>query len=230
MRTVYKSSFDEGFYDYQGEGELTCPTGWTPQWIQGPGGGVLHRPEFDAKNKELGQPEVRTGQYAANFFTVFATHDGCLYRKFKVKKGSYVRASVYCMNVSNSSAGHNGGHGMRIGIDPAGGEDHTAQTVEYGEWWSSYMPEWREREWHKVEVETVALADEITVFLHGKADYAADINASHWDDFRLEMADAVPATEMPNLTQIGDFPTLEQIEEVVRKVFREEIARARGNK
>ena len=26
MRTVYQSSFEEGFYDYQGTGELTCPS------------------------------------------------------------------------------------------------------------------------------------------------------------------------------------------------------------
>ncbi len=229
METIFKSSFEEGFYDYQGTGELTCPTGWTPKWIQGPGGGVLHRPEYDAKNRQKGQPEVRTGQYAANFFTVFATHDGCLYRKFKVKKGSYVRASVYCMNVTNSSTGKDGGHGMRIGIDPTGAEDHTALTVQYGEWWSSYMPEWREREWHKVEVETIAQADEITVFLHAKADYPADINASHWDDFKLETADAMPVTEIPSWTPAGAFPTLEQIEQVVRKVVQEEIAKLKNS-
>jgi hypothetical protein len=79
-----------------------------------------------------------------------------------------------------------------------------------------------------VEVETVAQADEITVFLHAKADYAADINASHWDDFRLETADSVPATALANLPQVGDFPTLEQIEQVVRKVVQEELAKLKN--
>jgi hypothetical protein len=223
MQTVFETSFEEGFYDYQGAGELTCPNGWKPQWVQGPGHGVLHRPEYDAKDREKGHPEVRTGRYAANFFTVFATHDGCLYRKFRVGAGKLVRATVWCMNVSKSRDGTDGGHGMQVGIDPTGGQDHTALTVEYGEWWSSYMSDWQEREWHKVDVQTISQSDDITVFLHAKCDYPADINASHWDDLKLQVGEieAVSAAGMP-APQTG-YPTLEQIEEVVRRVIREEL-------
>lgn len=231
METVFKSSFGEGFYDFQGIGELTCPNGWTPQWVQGPGGGVLHRPEYDAKDKQGGQPEVHTGRYGANFFTVFATHDGCLYRKFKVGKDKFVRATVYCMGVSHSQGGRDGGHGMRIGVDPFGGTDHTALTVEYGEWWSSYMPEWKERAWQKIEVETVTQSDEITVFLHAKCDFPADINASHWDDFKLETSDVVPASEVAALQPqppAGGELTLAQIKAAVREVIREELDRLRN--
>jgi hypothetical protein len=224
MQTVFETSFEEGFYDYQGIGELTCPNDWKPQWVQGPGQGVLHRPEYDAKDREKGHPEVRTGRYAANFFTVFATHDGCLYRRFRVGAGKLVRATVWCMNVSRSRDGTDGGHGMRIGIDPTGGQDHTALTVEYGEWWSSYMSDWKEREWRKVEVQTISQSDDITVFLHAKCDYPADINASHWDDLKLQVGEIEAVSEAGILAAQAGYPTLEQIEEVVRRVVREELA------
>jgi hypothetical protein len=231
METIYQTSFDQGFYDYKRTGELTCPNGWTPQWVQGEGGGVLHRPEYDAKDREKGQPEVRTGRYAANFFTVHATHDGCLYRRFKVGKGKLIRAAVWCMNVSNSKNGKHGGHGMQIGIDPLGGQDHTALTVKYGEWWSSHMEDWKEREWRKVEVEVISQTDEITVFLHAKCDYPADINASHWDDLKIETSDVVPVSEIPDVVPVAppsEYPTLQQIEEIVRRVVQEELAKLTG--
>ncbi|MBN1639943.1 MAG: hypothetical protein JXA09_01815 [Anaerolineae bacterium] len=221
MKTVFQSSFEEGFYDYQGIGELTCPNGWTPRWVRGPAGGILHRPEYAPKDRHLGHPEVHTGRYAAGFYTVYATHDACLYRKFRVGAGKLVRASAWCMNVTHSAGGRDGGHGMRVGIDPTGGEDHTALSVEYGGWWSSYLPEWRERAWHEVGVETVSEGDVVTLFLHAKCDYAADINASHWDDVKLEVAEGTPVPPL----QDARYPSLEQIEEVVRRVFREELER-----
>ena len=227
METVYQTSFEEGFYDYQGIGELTCPNGWTPKWVQGPGGGVLHRPEYDAKDDDKNQPEVRTGRFAANFFTVFATHDGCLYRKFKVEPGKLVRASVWCMNVTNSRTGQDGGHGMRVGIDPTGSQDHTGVSVVYGDWWSSYMEDWQEREWRQVTVETIAQSDEITVFLHAKCDFPAAINASHWDDFMLEVGEVDEATELAEPEAPGapaGYPTLDEIEQMVRRVVREELS------
>jgi len=227
METFHKTSFDGGFYDYQGIGELTCPNGWAPRWVQGTEPGRNHRPEYDAKDRKLGQPEVRTGRYAANFFTVHATHDGCLYTKFWAGTGRGVRASVWCMNITRDQDGSHGGHGMQIGIDPTGGTDHTAESVLYGDWWSSYMDEWKEGEWHQVTVDAVSQADEITVFLHSKCDFPVDISASHWDDFELQVGepDEVQPPEPKKDKPIGDL-TLEQLEQLVRRIVREELADA----
>jgi hypothetical protein len=227
MQTVFSSSFSEGFYDYNGIGELTCPYGWTPSWVQGPGGGKLHRPEYDSKDRARSQPEVRTGRYAANFFTVYATHDGCLYRKFRVGAGKLVRAKIWCMGVSHSKSGRDGGHGMRIGIDPEGGDNHLGMGVVYGDYWSSYMEEYEERKWKLIEVETVSVTDEITVFLHAKCDYAADINASHWDDFVLEVGEVEDDYEPKYATVAGEKPigdmSQAQLEELIRRIVREEM-------
>jgi hypothetical protein len=222
MRTVFQSSFEEGSYDYQGILQLTCPTGWTPHWLDSPTSAVLHRPEYDVKDQERGHPEIRTGRFSASFYTVFSTHDACLYRKFRVPPQMLVRATVWGMNVSNSHGGRDGGHGMRVGIDPTGGEDHTAPSVVYGEWWSSYLPGWQERAWQELCVAARAEAEVVTVFLHAKCDYAADINASYWDDFQLQVGDA---DAQPTADEERAYPTLAQIEEIVRRVVREELNR-----
>ncbi len=227
MIQFFATSFEEGFYDYQNIPELTCPAGWTPAWLSSDKPGVLHRPEYDAKDRDRNQPEVRTGRFAANFFTVFATHDGCLYRKFRVGKGCGVRASVWCMNVSHDRGGvGHGGHGMRIGIDPTGGTDHTAATVIYGDYWSSHMPGWKGREWRQVDTEAVADADEITVFLHARSDYPVEISASHWDDLVIEVGEAseVKLPEKPPI-KISEL-TAEQFEAWVRQIVQDELKKA----
>jgi LysM repeat protein len=187
---LWRSSFEEGFYDYQDTGELTVPNGWVPVWVErDPEDPLdqLNRPEYDAKDTYLGHPEVRTGRFAAAVFTVFATHDTALYRRFRVEPGRRVQASVWALGVSHAPDGRTGGLGMRIGIDPAGGTDPKAPTVEYSLYWSSHMTDWHEREWRKLEVEAVAQASTITVFLASVADWPVDVNASHWDDLVIQV-------------------------------------------
>jgi hypothetical protein len=119
---------------------------------------------------------------------------------------------------------------MRIGIDPTGGTDHTADTVVYGHYWSSYMKDegWQERKWRQVEAEAYSQVDEVTVFLHAQCDHPVDINASHWDDFEIEARPApapivtpTPTTE----TESGTGLTLEALEAMFRRVLREELDR-----
>ena len=187
MSVSYRSSFDEGFYAFNDESELTCPNHWKPAWKWDPQEGTLDRPEYKPKDRDMGQPEVRTGKHAAGFYTSHATHNACLYRKFTVGQGSRVKAGVWSMGVTHDDSGGGGGLGMRIGIDPTGSTDHTASTVEYSLYWSSHLPDWREREWRQLEVEVFARADTITVFLTSIADWPVDINASHWDDLMIQI-------------------------------------------
>ena len=230
MSVSYRSSFNEGFYAFDGISELTCPNEWTPAWKWDPEEGKLDRPEYKPKDRDAGQPEVRTGRFAANFYTVHATHNACLYRKFTVGQSSLVKAGVWCMGVTHDAQGGGGGLGMRIGIDPTGGTDHTAPTVQYSLYWSSHLPDWREREWRKREIEATAQADEITVFLHAQCDWPVDINASHWDDFELEATGSTPAPgpqpepEPDDDTPIGNV-TMAQLEALIRRVIREELDR-----
>ena len=238
METFFQSSFEEGSYDYQPEGaprpvgELTCPIGWTPQWIEFDDDppGILHRPEYDMKDKQQGHPEVHSGRFAATFNTRHATHDGCLYRKFKVGKGKGVRVRVMAMGISHEDdMVTDGGHGMRVGIDPTGGEDHTALSVVYGDWYSSYMKDkkfgaqqYKEGKWVEVSAETVSKAEEVTVFLHARADFGVDINASHWDDLVIEVGDAseIPPPKRKEI-KVADL-SLGQLVGLIRRTIKEE--------
>jgi hypothetical protein len=235
METFFQTTFDEGFEDYKKIRELTVPKGWTPAWVDGNEPGVLHRPEYDQKDKQAGQPEVHTGRFAANFFTVHATHDACLYRTFKVGKGKGVRARVMVMGVSHEDdMVTDGGHGMQVGIDATGGTDFTALSAVYGDWYSSYMKgkkfgdmEYKERKWVEVGVDAISEAEEITVFLHSKADFAVDINASHWDDFVLEVGDPSEVTPpKPKDIKVGEM-SLGQLVGLIQRVVREELEAAK---
>jgi LysM repeat protein len=189
---LWRSSFEEGFYDYQDAGELTVPNGWTPVWEErDPDDPLdqLNRPEYDVKDIYLGHPEVRTGRYAAAVFTVFSTHDTALYRRFTVEPGRRVLASVWAMGVSSAPDGRRGGLGMRIGIDPTGGVDPHAPTVEYSLYWSTHLTDWRDREWRKLQVEATSQSETMTVFLASSADWPVDVNASHWDDLLIRVGE-----------------------------------------
>jgi hypothetical protein len=197
MRTIFKTSFEAGFEDFEGIGELTVPKDWTPDWLSPEKHvpGKLHRPEYDMKDKFAGQPEVHSGRFAANFFTVHSTHDACLYRTFDVEKGEAVRVRAMVMSVSHEDDNvTHGGHGMRLGIDPSGGTKFDALNVVYGDFYSSYMTgtehgekRYEERKWVEVTAEAIAESDVITVFMHSRADFAVNINASHWDDLEVEV-------------------------------------------
>ena len=156
--------------------------------------GKLHRPEYDGKDKFAGQPEVHSGRFAANFFTVFSTHDACLYRTIDVdvKAGDAVRVTVMAMSVAHDKDNpHNHGtHGLRVGIDPAGGEKFDGLNVRYGDWYASHDSDYQERKWVKLTAEAIAEADKITVFMHSRAEFAVQISASHWDDLVVEVLDA----------------------------------------
>ena len=138
-------------------------------------------------------------------------------------RGSLVKAGVWCMGVTHDTQGGGGGLGMRIGIDPTGGTDHTAPTVKYSLYWSSHLPDWREREWRKREIEVTAQADEITVFLRSKCDWPVDINASHWDDLQVEVGEANEVTPpKPKDIKVGEL-SLGQLVGLIRRIVREEI-------
>jgi len=183
MRIVYQTSFEEGFYDWEGVPEVTIPIGWEPAWDPD-----KPRPEFDKKDKEAGATEVRTGRYAASFFHTFANIDGVLYKQFAVTPGCLVQASVYCMGVIAADASM----GMTIGIDPNGSLEFERDDY-YAEWWSTYMPEYEDRIWHKVSVATTVGVDGLaTVFLRAKNDYARQPLVTHWDDFVFMVEDGSP--------------------------------------
>jgi hypothetical protein len=189
---LLRDGFENGFYDYGGQGELTCPVEWSPDWDEGGDGEFpFVRPEYDAKDANLGHTEVYAGRYSAAFFTVHARHNAVLWRRINVFPGTAVRAQAMTMIESrNNDSSATGGMGCRVGIDPAGGTDFRAEHVIWSEWWSVHRDDFEQREWYQLEVGgdfgAIATSNYVTVFLYQHTDFPADINAGHWDNVEVD--------------------------------------------
>lgn len=189
---LLRDGFEDGFYDYGGQGELTCPVEWSPDWDEG--GGSEHpyvRPEYDAKDTNLGHTEVQAGRYSAAFFTVHARHNAVLWRRIAVFPGTAVRAHAMTMIESrNTGDDATGGMGCRVGIDPTGGNNFRAEHVIWSEWWSVHRDDFAQREWYQIKVGgdfgAIATENYVTVFLYQHTDFPADINAGHWDSVEVD--------------------------------------------
>lgn len=181
--TTIVDGFERGFVPYQGISELECPLDWIPVWIDDPTPGVLDRPEY----KPAGAAQIRTGIGAAAIHSRFNTIDGCLVRSFNVALGNTVKASVWMLKVAPE-----GGHSMRVGIDPLGGNEINNARVVWSEWYSENSPDYKDNEWRLREVQTLAQANVITVFLRSKVDYAVDGTHAHFDDFEFQHSGDTP--------------------------------------
>jgi hypothetical protein len=181
--------FENGFYAYQGEGELTCPTGWTPVWQDDPQVGILDRPEF----KPAGAAQIRNGSGAVAIHSRYQTINGAIVRSFNVDTGAAVQASVWMMK-----EGEEGGHAMRIGIDPTGGTLITSGGIIWSEWYSQYSNDWSAGDWRQRDVGAVAQSNIVTVFLQSRLDVAVDGSHAHFDDCVIQIEGYVPPDPDPD--------------------------------
>lgn len=191
--------------DFEGE-YLDAPpssrlaTGWNRWWIQGTQPGINHEPEYKEEYIWANSIMVYHGDFAQKYFNNFATHTGGIYQRVPVPVGSVVRFSIWVRvwssdcsdpcytplepcrpDVSNNS---NGEYRVAIGIDPTGGTDGMAESVE----WTPLVE--RYDEWFKLEITTTAQAGAVTVFTQGTAKWPVANNFSFWDDARLELISA----------------------------------------
>jgi len=196
---AYQTSFEEGFYDYQGQGEVTCPNGWVPGWKEE--SASMKRPEWDSKRKADGHPEIRTGSFAANFFSTYSQMKACLYRLFNLTPGARFRASVWCMAKSTGACVR----GMQMVADPNGGNDWEKAGLPASEWWSSPDNPSYDGDWHQLTVEgTIGAGGQLIVFLRGNTDDAIAHHGVHWDDFVLEVEAGVTPPEPGPIYEDGE--------------------------
>ena len=172
----------DNFYDYNDDGHLRSPVNWVPVWLHNSVEGVLDRPEF----KQAGSDQTRTPPGAAAIHGAFSTLNGALRRSFNVGLGESVRAGVWVRKELEE-----GNSGIQIGIDPTGQGVIDEDRIEWSEWYSSTMPDWKPMAWRLREVETIAQGNVITVFLRSKNDQRVRSHA-HFDDFTLTTSGVVP--------------------------------------
>lgn len=177
--TVITDSFEKGFYLWHGEGEMTVPNEWHPDWEQGE---ERKRPEF----KPDPTPEhVHHGSVSAKMAHRHVKFDGFLYRTFSdILAGGRVDVEVFFKAFSDPKGGLAG----RVGIDPTGGIDFSSPEVVWGDFWGQYQDDWSNETWHKLTVSSLARAARITVFLEARQDWGVNVTAAHWDSFTMVAA------------------------------------------
>lgn len=192
-----QTSMNDGFYDYQGIGELTVPKGNGAigdafplyEHDQANSGNQLVRPEYDARE----DPHVRTWEFAAGMFSMSATQEGCIVFPVSVAPGTDVRASVWTMAQDAAGAGY----GTRLGIatefpgegaievvpGPEGFTGELESRAQWGEWNEADT----DGEWYQLWTPVVqSTGSKVWLLLLLRKRYA-DPAHSHWDDPVVEV-------------------------------------------
>jgi len=185
------------FYDYEGVGELTVPTGSVLLYEHNAEDKTkLNRPEFD--HKIAPQPEVHTPPMSAAFFGMYSTMQAALVWEIQAPPGSTVRASIWAMGVDGGGdvgqvlgiTGTNPGEGA---IEPATLDD----LAQWGSWWSHNMDEWTEREWRQLWTPVITTTqDRFWVIARGVTNYAQP-GHTHWDDLLVQIEGEAPNPPPP---------------------------------
>jgi hypothetical protein len=190
-QTYYSTSMDDGFYDYDGSGELTVPFYSVPLWEHdGDPPAALARPEYDARL----EPHVYTPPNAAGMFSMYSTIEGAIvYEIAGLAPGTPVRASAWAM----AQDAQGSGLGMVLGIatsDPGSGaieveavDGAFAGELESRALWGEWSPDVGDGHWERLWTPVVESASSrVWVLMLGRKRFA-DPGHTHWDDLLVEI-------------------------------------------
>ena len=194
--------FEDGFSD-RGAGEVSVANGWNPWWQDGPrqAEGYNRRPEYKPEDaSRYTRRRIHSGNWAQKFFNTFSTHNAGLFQQVQVPAGSKLTLSAWVQAWSSQDPNPDaavapGNYRVSIGIDPNGGTDGTSPNVV----WTA--PHMEYNTWIHLELQSVAKAGTITVFLRGSPEFRVQFNDSYWDDACLTVVNPTPrATNTPKPT------------------------------
>lgn len=198
LETTYWTPEGGPFHDqYQ---EITPPESWTAWWYQDfpctDHSSLQGRPEVRVISTTPDPSRVHSGDQAVQFFTFWRCHRGGLYQQVAVELGRYYTVQAYghswFANCDSKPHYHLpldydcdtelGAHDwLRIGIDPFGGIDPAAPSVE----WSAAQEIYGEYG-DPLRLEHVeALSDTVTVFFEADASHPLKHCDVYWDDVSI---------------------------------------------
>ncbi len=178
------------------------PEGWHPYWLPDGTEEWLIMPEYtDSTTDQVNPDRVRSGEKSMHYFSFFTRHEGGAYQQVTAVPGGRYCFSAYghAWSARTDSDWYsdpdpdNGELYQKVGIDPTGGTDWESANII----WSD------EREQYDFfdlfEVEAVAQANTVTVFIYSRPNLPVKHNDVYWDDASL-IRDMV-LTGLP--TQLG---------------------------
>jgi len=218
--------FEPPFTSVAGAPPREVAQGWTPWHVAATpdmSSSENIQPEYypasDVTNG-LGEPRIRSGSDAQQYFSFFATHVGGVYQTVSgVTPGAALRFSVYAYLWSSTfdeadESADDGGMVLQVGIDPTGGTDGESTDIIWsiaGQNYDTYT---------EYTVSAAAAAASVTVFVRSSVSFPVKNNVVYLDDAALmldtgdvptattEAPTAVPVTtEAPTAVPATDEPT-----------------------
>lgn len=197
-------SFEEGFTQ-RGAGEVEIAVHWEPWWTPRSAdqpAGTFYRPEYKPENAGVyGMRRVHSGTFAQKQFNTYAHHRAGVYQQVGgITPGSKLVFTAWAQVWSSGQdspdqCGEFGNYRVWAGIDPTGGRSGDSSNIV----WS--QPAINCNQWSFVQVEAVASAGTVTVFLKGEPEYRVKHNDAYWDDASLTVqAPPTPTPRPPTAT------------------------------
>ncbi len=195
-----------------GKDNCFIANGWTAWYIEGTreetAQGYLHAPEYKgATRQDFPYDRVHGGDTAQQWFRSFATYKAGVYQVVpNIAPGARYRFGAWVMiwschydsdkdkkNCQGARSGNPSPMRIRVGIDPKGGTDPFSANVV----WS---PEGNPVDaWQLFQVEAVAQASQMTVFVYSNPEFRNRNNDVYVDDASLVMV-APPPMPKPKPT------------------------------
>lgn len=178
-------SFEGAYAPFGAFEELNHASNWFPWWQDGANN---LRPEFKPAEASVAPNRIHSGSIAQQYFKSFGQFKAGLYQSvLNVTPGSHLQFSAHgqawsCEEFSqcpNGTSVNPANMLMRVGIDPTGNNDWSADTVI----WSAYFNPLDH--WQVACVEAVAERDIVTVFLWASPDGPRQNQDIYWDDASL---------------------------------------------
>lgn len=178
-------SFEGQYKAFGAFKELNHAPNWFPWWQDGANN---LRPEFKPAEAAIAPNRVHGGNAAQQYFKSFGQFKAGMYQSvLNVTPGSRLQFSAHgqawsCEEFSLCPGGTSVNPAnmlMRVGIDPTGNNDWSADTVV----WSAYFNPLDQ--WQIACIEAIAERDVVTVFLWASPDGPRQNQDVYWDDAAL---------------------------------------------
>jgi LysM repeat protein len=170
--------------------------GWVPWFI---GGGQSasenvypeYYPASDVSNG-LGEPRIRSGNEAQQYFSYYATHDAGIYQRVTgITAGTQLRFSAYIYVWSSNyndldKSEDPGGVVVQVGIDPTGGTDGASTNIV----WSDPVVQYDA--YNESSVTATSSSTAVTVFVRSTVSSPIQNNNVYIDDASLTLAGQNP--------------------------------------
>ena len=193
--------FEEGFFQYQGIGELKVPNGYEPWWHEGdkaPSGTAYRRPEWAPIDATLAAYLVHGGTYSSKMFTTYGAHQAGLRQRVKTIPGEWYTFSAWVYVWSSSGVdGHKseppqGRYRARVCANPWGSSNAWDDTTICGKDILDVYDSWQQ-----VSVTFQAWSGEAGVFIEGNPWHPVRSNDSTWDDLALRLVSVAQPCPTP---------------------------------